>query len=216
MLVLTLSIDGKQQESIESGIARLAPAVARCLESAAKPIAMAVQDYMNGIASTMQAMHSQSYPPGTVGSDYPNLYVRSGSGLQSILESLRVVNPGSLEGITGTISGGTMGWHEEAQTMSPRHSQYMTIPLPAAMDSRGIPLKSSARDWANTFVRMTRNGNLIMFQKRGLSIIPLYLLKSRVSRPARLGMQAAFEQRIPWFESRVLGEIDAALDRFAV
>ena len=55
---------------------------------------------------------------------------------------------------------------------------------PAALDSTGQPLQSSPRDWPNTFVAQSKAGNLLIFQRRGTSIVPLYVLKTSVYHPA--------------------------------
>lgn len=72
--------------------------------------------------------------------------------------------------------------HERGATIRPRRSKYLTIPLPAALTSAGVPKQASARDWPNTFVRKA-----IIFQKlAGGQIQPLYVLKKQVRIPPRL------------------------------
>ena len=74
----------------------------------------------------------------------------------------------------------------------------MTIPLDAALNANGTPKKKRARDWKDTFVAKSKRGNLIIFQKRGRRIVPLYVLKKRVRIPARLGLRKELrKQRNP-------------------
>ena len=64
--------------------------------------------------------------------------------------------------------------HEHGATIRPRRAKYLAIPLPAALSSRGTLLRRP-RKWKNTFVAKSRKGNLIIFQKRGKTIIPLFV-----------------------------------------
>ena len=57
-----------------------------------------------------------------------------------------------------------------AAPSAPKNGKYLCIPLPAALDSSGLPLKSSPRDWPNTFCAKSKAGNLLIFQRRGTSI----------------------------------------------
>ena len=78
---------------------------------------------------------------------------------------------------------------EYGATIRPKTAKYLTVPLKAALDTRGVPLRQRARDWENTFVKKGKSGNLIIFQKRGRTIVPLYVLLKRVRIPPRLGMR---------------------------
>jgi hypothetical protein len=72
----------------------------------------------------------------------------------------------------------------------PKRAKYLTIPLPAALNANGTPKKSSARAWENTFVIRSKAGNLLIVQKNGTQITPLYVLKPEVYIPPRLGLGA--------------------------
>ncbi len=53
-----------------------------------------------------------------------------------------------------------------------------------ALNANGTPIKLSAREWTNTFVAKSKAGNLIIFQKRGRQIAPLYVLEEQGDYPA--------------------------------
>lgn len=76
--------------------------------------------------------------------------------------------------------------HEEGATVRARRVQYLTVPLPAALDNRGLPIRPNARAWDNTFVQRSRRGNLLIFRREAGRITPLYLLKRSVQIPPRL------------------------------
>jgi hypothetical protein len=61
----------------------------------------------------------------------------------------------------------------------------------AALDSKGVPLKANPRMWDSTFVATLKAGNLLIFQRQGPNIIPLYVQKASVYIPPRLGLSDA-------------------------
>jgi hypothetical protein len=65
----------------------------------------------------------------------------------------------------------------------------------------------SARDWPNTFVAKTKAGNLVIFQKRGATIVPLYVLKTQVTIPPRLNMRTSLDAGLPYFVDRAMDAI---------
>lgn len=75
---------------------------------------------------------------------------------------------------------------EKGGTIKPNKSKFLAIPLRAALTGAGAPRKSGPRQWANTFVRRSHGGNLIIFQANGKGkIIPLYVLKKSVRIPGK-------------------------------
>jgi hypothetical protein len=73
-------------------------------------------------------------------------------------------------------------------------------------------LKPSARDWPNTFVRRSRRGNLIIFQRRGREIIPLYLLRKTVIINRRLDVYSHMQDEVGHFERRMIDMIEEHLE----
>ncbi len=75
-------------------------------------------------------------------------------------------------------------------------------------------MRQRARDWDNTFVQRSRRGNLLIFQRNGPNITPLYLLKPSVRIQPRLGLEdSVIKNGLPWFERRAFEEISGELDR---
>jgi hypothetical protein len=94
-------------------------------------------------------------------------------------------------------------------TIKPKHSQFLTIPLPAAQKASGLA-RGRAIDkavWGDTFFGKSKAGNIILFGKlkylkgqragetRG-SIVPLFILKKEVKVKARI----TIEDLIKWIE----------------
>lgn len=80
---------------------------------------------------------------------------------------------------------------EYGGTGLPKKSQFLTIPLGAARTGAGVT-RGGARSFPNTFFAKSKAGNLLMFQRQGKKVVPLFALKKSVSIPARLGMGAAW------------------------
>lgn len=159
-----------------------------------------MQHYLKLIAGRVAARNGHNYPGGT---GPRSLSSRSGKAQDSIRRSVRTVIDGN--DVVGFIGGiYYLKAHEFGATIRARRSQYLTIPLPAALDSAGVPLKRSARDWTNTFIKRSRKGNLLIFQKRGDQIVPLYVLKKEVTIRKRLGMHDELDNYIGLLHSYVV------------
>jgi hypothetical protein len=163
---------------------------------------------MKLVSQEMEKKHSEPYAKGGKAS---GLFKRSGEGLKSINSSIRVTGS-TIDSIRGTIGGNYyMRVHEYGATIRPTKSIYLTIPLDAALDQRGVPIKKSAREWDNTFVMRSKKGNLIIFQRRGREVVPLYLLVTEVTIRPRLGMGKYLEDSSSAFLSRVADRIEKEL-----
>ena len=86
----------------------------------------------------------------------------------------------------------------------PDHHILEAAALPAALNSHGTPRTKGPRDWQNTFVAKSKAGNLIIFQKRGSQIMPLYVLKTSVTIKPRLGMKKTLDAGLPYFVDRAM------------
>lgn len=149
----------------------------------------AMDRYIKLIAGRVAARMTSPWPGGT---SARTLSRRSGRAVQSVRDSVKVeeiLTSGQSE-IIGRIGGvWYLRTHEKGAVIRAKRAKFLTIPLPAALNSQGIPLKKRARDWANTFIMSSKKGNLLIFQKRGGQIVPLYVLKKSVRIPKRLGME---------------------------
>ena len=92
--------------------------------------------------------------------------------------------------------------HEFGATIRPKTAKFLTIPLPAAKTKAGRS-RGGARSFPNTFVRRSKAGNLILFQKLGSRIIPLFVLKKMVKIPKRPWLKPAVTKSVP----RIVGAI---------
>lgn len=86
--------------------------------------------------------------------------------------------------------------HEFGATIRPKTAKFLTIPLPAAKTAAGAG-RGRARDFPNTFVRRSKAGNLILFQKIGKRIIPLFVLKKMVKIPKRPWLKPGVTKSVP-------------------
>lgn len=159
--------------------------------------------YLKSVADKLASRHGTNWPSGTTSN---SLSKRSGNAISKIKGSVKTGR--SAQEIIGIIGGPFyLRPHEFGATIRAKRSRYLTVPLPSALDSRGIPLRRSARDWEDTFVIKSKKGNLLIVQKRGRKIIPLYVLKKEVTIPERLGMRDEIKKGIPEFFSKVSEEV---------
>lgn len=185
------AIESRLTKEVERGVARVGREILRSLKQ---------------VATKLRETHSNPWN-GRMVNDTNKLQRRSGDGLKSILQSIRQTNGMNVVG--GQITTGSMGAiHETGGIIAARRSKYLTIPLPAALDSRGLPKKAKARDWEDTFVARSQGGSLLIFQKKMGKVVPLYLLKSSVRIPARLGLGKTINDELPHFERRAFEALD--------
>lgn len=150
-----------------------------------KALRRSMDSYLKLIAGRVAKRMSTAWPGGTGPS---SLSQRSGAAAKSVKESVAVRE--ALGDVLGYIGGvWYLKVHEYGATIRPKNGQWLTVPLPNALNSRGLPIKRRARDWRDTFVLRSKRGNLLIFQKRGREIVPLYYLARQVRIPARLGMR---------------------------
>jgi len=208
---MTVSIDGRSFKSVARGLDFFEREFRRSFDKAAKPISKALKKALDQVAREMKRQHSTPWRPG--GSPRDRLFRRTGGGLRGIKKTVRVRGTQKLDTITGQIGAPfPISVHEKGATIRAKRAKFLTIPLPAALDSRGVPLRKKARDWPNTFVQRSRRGNLIIFRSNNDgSITPLYLLKKSVKLPARLGLEDALNKQLGFFEKRMIDILDRKL-----
>jgi len=183
-------------------------ALGRELNEAEKRLPAKLRDelrkHLQLISQQLAAKHSGAYPGGTSSN---SLSSRSGNLVRSLKEGMRVSGT-SIANITATITGTSyMFIHEYGGTLRPTRAQYLTIPLPAALNPDGTPKYVSARQWNNTFVGESKRGNLLVFQRRGRNIVPLYVLKKEVKIAARLGMREAISSGLDAYMLSLVDEL---------
>jgi hypothetical protein len=165
-----------------------------------KPILMTeLTRYLQLIAQQVAERNSAPWPGGTTPT---SLSRRSGEAMESLKQGVRI-SMGSVGPVGDMYGVFYLFVHEYGGTMRAKNAQYLTIPLPAALNSDGTPKMRSAREWNDTFVGRSRAGNLIVFQRQGRLVVPLYVLKKEVRIRPRLGLIKAQEDAIDKFIWRV-------------
>ena len=191
---------GVTYNSLEEGFKGWARELNKDWDAAAAVLRKELKVFLTDVARQLAAKHSGAYHSGGRSKE---LAKRTGNSIASILNSVKV-SGARYNVMKGTISGDyPLAIHEYGGTIRSR-GKLLTIPLPPALDASGVPLKRSAGDWENTFIGRSHNGNLLIFQRRGASIIPLYVLVDRVEIQPRLGMRKAINAGIPHFVSRAM------------
>lgn len=90
------------------------------------------------------------------------------------------------------------GWPENRSrtVIRPRSAQYLAIPLEGALTPAGVA-RGRPRDFPDTFVRRARAGRLVILQRTGSGIVPLFLLTREVSVPARPALRPTMQRFLP-------------------
>lgn len=208
---LDIIVNNKKHSSLKKGVARIVRKLDTRNPLFAKITKKELRIFLNDIASVMETRHSKSFTgsKSTVG----RLQKRSGEGVASIRRSI-TLSGNNIKNIIGTMGGlSRLTIHEFGGSITPKSRKFLTIPLPAALDSRGIPKRLSVRDWENTAVIKTAGGRLMVIQRRGRRIIPLYILAKKVTIPARLGMRASAEKRLSAFGDKLANVIVRELSK---
>lgn len=208
---VTVEIDGRSYTDIERAIQNMMGRLERGIAESGAKVSAELRNSLHGVAAEMAQRHSRRWN-GRLINDSENLQRRSGEGLRSLLRSVRSEPVRHLEDVEASISGAGLSFHENDNVTVARRSRYLTIPLPAALDSRGVEIKRSAREWTNTFVRRSRRGNLLIFARTSRGPVPLYLLKQRTVSPARLRLGMVIDRSLPWWEQRLADRIAESIE----
>lgn len=167
----------------------------------------------------MEEKHGAAWPASGMpfGTDprRQRLLRRSGRSLQAIRDSIKVTRSSADRTVQGTISlPANLAVHETGGVIRPRRRENLLIPFVTALDSRGLPRYRQPKRLANTFVRRTKRGNLVVFRrKRDGAIEPLYLLKPEVNMPPRMGFTKTLEEELGHFERKALDALQRTLLR---
>ena len=163
--------------------------------------------FLKAIAAAQGTRHGRPWPGGT---GKTTLSRRTGDLMASVKKSVRTTGRFTDTGgeITGRIGSPLIyaSTQELGATIRPKKAQYLTVPLPAALDARGVMKLPKARDYPNTFVQRSRRGNLIIFQKKGRGIVPLFVLKKQVKIPPRMNLGVMIEAGSRALGDRVIAE----------
>jgi len=209
-LTIEFQFRDKRFTDAAAGLKAFSDELKRDWDGSAKVLSRELKSFLDSVAQALVKRHSGGWPGGTT---VDTLSKRSGTLVNSIVASVRVSGE-TFNTIQGTIGSDTpyAAIQEFGGVIKAKNVTYLTIPLPAALDGNGVPLKTKARDWPNTFVAKSKAGNLIIFQRRGTSIVPLYVLKTSVTIPPRLGMKKTLDAGLPYFVGRAMDELVKAIN----
>lgn len=187
---------GKRYNDIDRGLRAFAEDVEADVTKTYGPaIRSLLRKYMEGVIESVRQRAGAPWPGGTSpAGQTPGTLSRRSGGLLKTLSPSRITIKGDASSdieVSFKLSG-KAAVHEKGATITPTRSKYLTIPLASALDSRGVPLRPSARDWQNTFVFKSKKGNLLIGMKQGGNLVPLYVLKRSVTIPPRLSFKEAF------------------------
>lgn len=213
MATIEIQVGGKVFTDLVAAFDHLGDGIEKAFDQgfvAAKP---ALMQQLYKVAQKMKQMHGNPWGGG-VASGSKNLQRRSGDGLESIFKSIQTLTSNK-QLVMASISAGSLSFHEEGGTIRAKSAQYLTIPLPAAMDPRGVPLRERARQWDNTFVKKSKKGNLIIFRKipGARELTPLYILKTSVYIRPRLRMEPTFNDVMGYFDNILFERISNLIDQ---
>lgn len=193
-VVIELDWRGKRYQDIERGLLAVGADIEKQFDRIGPLVKKTLRDYMKAVLQSVRDRVDTPYPGGTSPSGaFPgSLSKRSGRLLASLADSKIGVSrkKDPLE-VTFRLDG-IATVHERGATITPKRARWLTIPLPPALTAQGVPKRPSARDWQNTFVIKSKKGNLLIVQKVGKDIVPLYVLKKKVVIPKRLAFEEAF------------------------
>lgn len=212
---LTFQFRNQRFNSAVTGLIAFGNSVEASFAGLAPILKSELKDYLDTVAEALARRHGNPWPSGTTSA---SLSRRSGALLNEIRSSVKVYGE-TLANIEGHIGTGTSVYgriQEFGGVIRPKNAKYLTVPLPAALNSDGTPKKKGAREWDNTFVIKSKAGNLLIVQKGiGGDIVPLYVLKSSVTIPARLNMGSTLRAGLGYFVDqaveKMLQEIQAGL-----
>lgn len=107
----------------------------------------------------------------------------------------------------GSVSGGTevgvryasthIGPKGKKTTIRPKKSNWLTIPLPAALTGAGRMKYDSARNYPNLRFIPTRSGSPILAQVGDGQVIPFFVLKKRVDIMTRVHPEVVEQEVSP-------------------
>jgi hypothetical protein len=202
-LVMEFEFRGQRYQDAQKGLEAFGLHMGQAMEGQAQTLTRELKDFLDQVAQALDGRHSGPWPSGTTAQ---TLSKRSGALMSAITGSVRTTGD-TLNTVRGEI--GTPGIpygaiQEYGGKIVPKTAKYLAIPLPAALNANGTPMRKGPREWPNTFCAMSRNGNLIIFQRRGTNVVPLYVLKTSVIIPPRLGMRKTLDVGIPYFVERAM------------
>lgn len=205
---LSVSYGNRRYRDARRGLDALAATLSKNVDDFGHVVSREMRVFIAHETDALAARHS-----GTTTTDTA-LAKRTGRLVKELRRGGVVHDAAKLAEVTGEITlPGEYRVQEYGGTIRPRKGQYLFAPLPAALKADGRPKKLNPRQWQHTFIAESRRGNLILFQRLGRKLIPLYALKPQVRVRPRLGLVAQFKRGFPEFADRALEALLDALTK---
>lgn len=203
--ISSVRVGGHEYKTLRQALNAVHDGIEGGIDAASGRVSAELQKTLKRVADKLERKHGKAWNPGG-GRD--TLSRRSGQGLRDIRNSIKTLPAARLSQVSGSIeAAGHMAIHETGGTIRARNGGFLTIPLPAALSSSGVPLRERARDWDNTFSARSKRGSLLIFRREGRDVVPLYILKESIRIRPRLGLAKTLGEELPHFERRVFDEI---------
>jgi hypothetical protein len=168
------------------------------LEQSNKQIVYGVGNLM---VRHIREMHRDAPPPDPTDSSTVR---RTGTLLRSYAHTVEETGGGGLQLTVGVTHQSAKGkalqyaaTHEFGATIRAKGDGWLAIPLPAAKTERGVP-RGGPRDFENTFFIRSKSGDkLVLMQKIGTGVVPIFVMVKSVTIPARPGLEPARQEFQP-------------------
>ncbi len=109
--------------------------------------------------------------------------------------------------------------HETGGTIRPKRARKLAIPIGAALTPSGVArftpaeLKNGSAGYDESFIAKSKAGSLIIYGKKDLKIIPLFILKDQAKIPAHKYMAITAEQVKDKVVEDIVGKIKEAKEK---
>lgn len=196
---LSVSFGNKRYWDAWAGLDALADTLGRNVDDLGHVVAREMRVFINAEMEKLAKRHSGTTTTNTA------LATRTGRLVRELQRGGVVHDAQKIEDVYGQITlPGEYRIHEYGGTIRPSEGSYLFVPLPAALKADGTPKKLNPRQWRDTFIAESRNGNLLLFRRVGRKLEPLYALKPQVKIRPRLGLVNQMKKGFPEFADRML------------
>lgn len=205
---LSVSYGNKRFNDALVGLHALADTLDRNVQDFGHVVGREMRVFINDELAKLAARHSGSTTTDTA------LAKRTGTLTSALLKDGTVHDAPKVADVWGEITlPGEYRIQEYGGTIRPTKGEYLFIPLPAALNADGSPRYRNPRQWRGTFIAESKAGNLILFQRVGRKLTPLYALKREARVRPRLGLVNQMKSGFPAFAERALAALFDALTK---
>lgn len=197
---LSVSYGNRRYQDARRALDALADTLGRNVDDLGHVVAREMRVFINQEMEKLAKRHSGTTTTNTA------LATRTGRLVRELQRGGVVHDAQKIEDVYGQITIDAPGAriNEYGGTIRPSEGSYLFVPLPAALKADGTPKKLNPRQWRDTFIAESRNGNLLLFRRVGRKLEPLYALKPQVKIRPRLGLVNQVKKGFPEFADRML------------